>query len=146
MGDGTFQPAVSSPAGFAPAGIAVGDFNGDGNPDLAMTDHGNGTVTVLLGNGDGTFQTPGETYQVGSSPAGIAVADLNGDGNLDIVTADTGSSDRQRSATATATARSSPAIADRDRAGAGARSPPRSCSVTRIPISCSPNPTTTRPP
>ena len=55
-GDGTFQqPPLTSPTGYNPRSIAVGDFNSDGKLDVATA---NGDVSVLLGNGDGTFQTP----------------------------------------------------------------------------------------
>ena len=67
--------------------VAVADFNGDGRPDLVMTTHGSGIVSVLLGNGDGTFQQPERTYTVGGAVA--AVADVNGDGRPDLVTANT---------------------------------------------------------
>jgi len=63
--------------------VAVGDFNGDGIPDLAMTSYYSGVVTILLGNGDGTFQL-GQSYTVGGYPYSIAVADLNGDGKQDL--------------------------------------------------------------
>ncbi len=87
-GDGTFRTAVNYNvnAGTAPAWVAVGDFNGDGKADLAVTsDNGgnNGYVSVLLGNGDGTFQAA-VSYGVGSSPIGVAVADFNGDGQADL--------------------------------------------------------------
>jgi hypothetical protein len=90
-GDGTFgQTAVTSDAGAAPLALAVADFNGDGNPDLAVTQFDGNTVNVLLGNGDGTFQT-GPSYTVGSglhsSPFAVAVADFNRDGISDLVTA-----------------------------------------------------------
>lgn len=66
--------------------IAVGDFNKDGIPDLAIANPNSSTVSVLLGNGDGTFQTQsaGTANPVGAGPDSLAVADLNGDGNLDI--------------------------------------------------------------
>src|SRR5271157_1999499 len=83
--DGTFQPQQTYPAGVAPYGIAIADFNGDGIADLAVTNTTAATVSVLLGEGDGTFpqQNP-PTYGVGEEPAGIAVADFNGDGFADL--------------------------------------------------------------
>ena len=89
-GDGTFKPQVAYPAGLYPVWIAVGDFNGDGRPDLAVandfdTVSGNGTVSILLGNGDGTFQAP-VPYLAGGSPVGgVVTGDFNGDGRLDLV-------------------------------------------------------------
>ena len=64
-------------------GLGVGDFNGDGKMDFAVPNLHNNTVTVLLGNGDGTF-TPGVTLPTGYNPIAIAVGDFNGDGNADM--------------------------------------------------------------
>jgi FG-GAP-like repeat len=77
-GDGTFT------LGAAVSGIplAVADFNGDGKPDVL--EQGTGTLLVLLGNGDGTFQAPVSTPS-GASLAAVAAADLNGDGKIDVV-------------------------------------------------------------
>ncbi|MGB8579318.1 MAG: Ig-like domain repeat protein [Candidatus Sulfotelmatobacter sp.] len=98
-GDGTFQPAVSYDASspgpqVGPSSIAIADVNGDGKADLIVTTWfgcfpsgctGNGSVDVLLGNGDGTFQ-PAVDYDSGGFDAdSVAVADLNGDGKLDLV-------------------------------------------------------------
>lgn len=90
-GKANFTPVVSSnePWNFAP-GIAAGDFNGDGLLDLAVTGQSfgnpaNGTVTVLLGKGDGTFQGSANLTTV--SFGQIAAMDLNGDGHMDLVTA-----------------------------------------------------------
>jgi hypothetical protein len=93
-GDGTFQAAVDYAAGDVPKSVAVGDFNGDGIPDLAAADATSypGTVSVLLGNGDGTFQAP-RTFYAGRSPQSVAVGDFNGDGILDLAVANSGPTD-----------------------------------------------------
>lgn len=92
-GDGTFQAAafIYGPLPGQYSRIAVADVNGDGKPDLLVTDQcGNknciaSTVAVLLGKGDGTFQTP-MTYNTGGRLVrSIAVADVNGDGKLDLL-------------------------------------------------------------
>lgn len=87
-GNGGFAIAPTSPipVGNKPWGIIAGDFNDDGKLDLAVANYGDNTVTLLLGNGDGTF-TPasGSPYEVGSGPSAIAAADFNGDGRLDLV-------------------------------------------------------------
>ncbi len=87
-GDGTFQSAVSYTAGTNCQSIAVGDFNGDSNLDLAIADGGtfsvgDGSVSVLLGNGNGTFQ-PAIHYFAGADPDFVTCADFNGDGKLDL--------------------------------------------------------------
>jgi Big-like domain-containing protein/VCBS repeat protein len=64
---------------------AAGDFNNDGIPDIAILNHHTpGTISICLGNGDGTFQTA-VNYTVGAYPVMMTVADLNGDGNLDLI-------------------------------------------------------------
>jgi hypothetical protein len=78
-GNGTFQYAGGYGFGSDPNSMVVGDFNGDGKLDLAVA-NGN-TVSVLLGNGDGSFQDPRNFSAVGGS---LIVADFNGDGHLDI--------------------------------------------------------------
>ncbi|HEY1657381.1 MAG TPA: FG-GAP-like repeat-containing protein [Candidatus Sulfotelmatobacter sp.] len=91
-GDGTFQPAVSYNTGGAGAySLVVADTNGDGKPDLLVVDAcssssscSNGLLSVLLGNGDGTFQTAVLYASAAPSPQGIAAADFNGDGKVDV--------------------------------------------------------------
>jgi VCBS repeat protein/FG-GAP repeat protein len=85
-GDGTFQPAQNFAAGSSPFSVAVGDFNGDGVPDLAVANLNSINVSVLLGNGDGTFQ-PAQNFGVGTGPRSMAVGDFNGDGKLDLAVA-----------------------------------------------------------
>ena len=86
-GDGTFQPQVTYAVGSVPNSIVAGDFSGNGRIDLAVATAGNNNygigsaVSVLLGNGDGTFQ-PQVTYAVGSGA--IVAGDFTGDGPLDL--------------------------------------------------------------
>jgi hypothetical protein len=65
--------------------LKIGDFNGDGRPDLAVCNSNIDSVTILLGNGNGTFQAA-VSYAAGASPRGLDVADFNGDGKADLVT------------------------------------------------------------
>jgi hypothetical protein len=74
--------------GADPMGIATADFNGDGIPDLAVTNRNDGTVTILLGKGDGTF-TPAAPVPNVIVPQTIVVADFNGDGIPDLAVANT---------------------------------------------------------
>ena len=92
-GDGSFLPATSFFAGMNPVAMAVGDFNGDGRLDVAVLDDGDPNnnnegagVSILFGNGDGTFQTP---VFVKGSPAGAIVAgNFTGGSGLDLAVAD----------------------------------------------------------
>src|SRR5437879_3230526 len=86
-----FNPQTEYAAGSqqGPSNIVVGDFNGDGKPDLAVSNVDSSTVSVLLGNGDGTFQAA-QNFPVGANPWYFAVGDFNGDGKLDLAVADYG--------------------------------------------------------
>ena len=85
----TFSNPTSYPVGTAPSGVAAGDFNGDGKVDLSVANSGNpaagddGNASILLGNGDGTFQAA-VNFAAGKNPSSLAVGDFNGDNRLDL--------------------------------------------------------------
>lgn len=87
-GDGTFKTptSISLPSGYKPAALAAEDLNGDGHIDLVVADSGSNTISVLLGNGDGTFRQRTD-YPTGSEPVYVALGDLNNDGAPDIAIA-----------------------------------------------------------
>jgi hypothetical protein len=97
VGNGSFQGPVNYPVGRSPASLKVVDIDDDGEFDLVLLnrrpdDHGNyqdihGNYTVLLGNGDGTFQEQ-RTVEFGAEPRGLAVGDWNGDGKIDLAIGD----------------------------------------------------------
>ncbi len=92
-GDGTFQTPtpfqqVSTDYDiFSP--FVVGDFDGDGKLDLAAAEGNDNTITVLLGNGDGSFTAKAQTASTGALPTAMTMADFNGDGIADLATANT---------------------------------------------------------
>jgi hypothetical protein len=90
-GDGTFQSAVNYPSNVADW-VATGDFNGDGKQDLVVSnfsDNGypTGSVSIFLGNGDGTFK-PESVFPAGFISGSVAVGDFNGDRKLDVIDVD----------------------------------------------------------
>jgi hypothetical protein len=92
-----FGPIMTYPVGLNPGSIVIGDFNGDGRPDLVVANAGNptsgddGNVSILLGNGDGTFQSA-VSFNAGKNPWSIATGDFNHDGKLDLAIRDGGES------------------------------------------------------
>ena len=90
-GTGTFGAPTDFTVGTGPISVAVGDFNGDGVPDLATANFGSNNVSILLGTGTGGFG-PATNFPVGTGPVAIAIGDFNGDGNLDLAVANQNSS------------------------------------------------------
>lgn len=91
--DGTWQPAINYAAGLHPVDVVVEDLNRDNSLDLAVVNEGpgdnsRGTVTVLLGQGNGSFVRAAD-FEVGLHPSSLAASDFNRDGKLDLVVANT---------------------------------------------------------
>lgn len=84
-----------APAGADPSSVAADDFNGDGRPDLAVSDHGEAAVSVLLGATPPGASAPSfgnrQAFAAGDGPAAVAAADFNLDGRPDLAVADEGS-------------------------------------------------------
>ena len=95
--DRTVPSFFTSPTfavGLSPHGEAVGDFNGDGKADLVVVNQGANTMSVLLGNGEGTFQPrtdialpPTPVTLIPVVPLAVTVGDFNGDGKADLALA-----------------------------------------------------------
>jgi hypothetical protein len=85
----SFYASVSYAADTSPAAVVTGDVNGDGRLDLVVASSSSSTISVLLGNSDGSFQAA-QSSATGASPRSVAVGDFNGDGKLDVVTANAG--------------------------------------------------------
>ncbi len=82
-----FNPFVDYLVGSYPNGIISADFNGDGNPDLAISNGTSNNISILLGTGGtGSFGTATNFPVNGTNPS-LVSADFNGDGNVDIATA-----------------------------------------------------------
>ncbi|NOR17596.1 T9SS type A sorting domain-containing protein [candidate division WOR-3 bacterium] len=85
-GSGMFSFTASYNTGTDPLSVTTGDFNTDGNLDLAAVNYSSSNISRFLGNGDGTFG-PATEYGVGLHPYAVHTYDLNADGNLDLVSA-----------------------------------------------------------
>jgi VCBS repeat protein len=81
-----FKPQATFAAGAYAVWTAIADFDGDGNPDIAVADYNDNNVRILPGRGDGTFAT-GVAVAVGSGPRSIAAGDFDGDGRPDLAVA-----------------------------------------------------------
>jgi tetratricopeptide (TPR) repeat protein len=90
-GNATFNLATGSPfaVGKFPVAVATGDLNSDAHPDLVVVNQTDNTLSVLLGNGDGTFTAAANSpLATGQAPTAVAIADFNGDGVPDIAVTD----------------------------------------------------------
>jgi hypothetical protein len=76
--------------GTGPSGLAVGDLNEDGLPDIVSADHLAGTISVVLATGNGNFRAA-RAYAAGPAPNSVAIGDIDGDGHQDVVVANRGS-------------------------------------------------------
>ena len=93
-GNGTFQAQQTFAAGFQPYSVVIGDVSGDGKADIAVADNGsvvaadngNSAISVLLGNGNGTFQAP-QSFAAGPNPDSLVIGDMNGDAKADLAVA-----------------------------------------------------------
>jgi len=92
-GDGTFTQGASSPipVGVFPGPIVVGDFNGDGKLDLVTANIASENLTILLGNGNGTFTPLAKSPAAGIEPVQVVTGDFNADGKLDLAVANASS-------------------------------------------------------
>lgn len=91
-GDGRFGSATSFEAGASPSAVTIGEFNGDGLPDVAIADFLANRVLVLMGIGDGRVGPP-RAHPAGLSPAAVLTADFNADGHQDLAVANFDSDD-----------------------------------------------------
>jgi len=87
-----FSARLDFYAGYEPRSVAIGDFDEDGYQDLATAIQLGASVSILLGNGDGTFQTA-LSYDAGSYPEFVAIGDFDEDGHQDLAVANNWSND-----------------------------------------------------
>lgn len=88
FGNPGFSERPALPAGFIPTAITSGDFNGDGKMDFAISNGGDNTIYVFLGNGDNTFKVPEILYTQGQSPNWITAVTLRKNGPVDLAVTD----------------------------------------------------------
>ncbi|MEG4230356.1 FG-GAP-like repeat-containing protein, partial [Microcoleus sp. N9_B2] len=111
----TFAPQVTLTTGDGPFGVSIGDFNGDGQPDLATANYGSANVSILLnttttGAATPTFATQ-ITFATGTKSASVSIGDINGDGKPDLAVANAGSNNASILLNTTATGAATPTFA-----------------------------------
>src|SRR5438034_4107717 len=82
----SFNGPTNLPVGLNPSSVAVGDFNGDSDPDLAVANAGSDDVSILLGAAGGSFTGP-TNFAAGAAPVAVAAGDFNGDSDPDLAVA-----------------------------------------------------------
>lgn len=87
VGTGEFLTGNQTSSGFFPYDAKSGDFNNDGFIDIVSANLASNSLSIMLGNGDGTFRSQ-VTYQTGTEPYGVTISDFNNDGNLDLANTD----------------------------------------------------------
>ncbi|HEY9806036.1 MAG TPA: FG-GAP-like repeat-containing protein, partial [Candidatus Obscuribacterales bacterium] len=110
-----FAPKVDFPTGSFPASVSIGDFNGDGKPDLVVANSGSNTASILLNTSTTGATTPTfasqVTFATGITPTSISIGDINGDGKPDLAVANFGSNDASILLNTTATGATTPTFA-----------------------------------
>ncbi|WP_338221395.1 FG-GAP-like repeat-containing protein [Algoriphagus sp. oki45] len=86
LNSGTFGAKTDFGTGSIPNSVSIGDFNGDGNQDLAVANSGSNNLSILLGNGEGGFGAKMD-FETGGTPVSVSVGDFNGDGKQDLAAA-----------------------------------------------------------
>ncbi|MFI5252106.1 MAG: FG-GAP-like repeat-containing protein [Bacteroidota bacterium] len=95
LNSGSFASFIDFSTGSLPNSVAIGDIDGDGKPDIVVTNGSSNTVSVLRNESaigsitSASFDLP-ITFATGTSPVGLALGDIDGDGKVDIVTANGG--------------------------------------------------------
>ncbi|MEG4535342.1 DUF4347 domain-containing protein, partial [Microcoleus sp. D2_18a_D3] len=113
----TFAPQVEFPSGFRPFSVSIGDFNGDGKPDLAVpnTYPNNNAASILLNTTPTGATTPtfanAVQFSTGNRPYSISIGDINGDGKLDLAIANYNGNNASILLNTTATGAATPTFA-----------------------------------